>query len=111
MFNSCVFRIGILWIKIITAIYDTHMRLFFESATGNFTILVVECSYWVFVSGYSEGDFITTIATFNATFMPVFNFFSHPIFAVIIYVGFKIKILSVYSSYFSAPATSNENIF
>jgi len=68
-------------------------------------------SYWVFIAGNSERDFIAAMVAFNIAVVPVFNFFSHSIFATIIYVGFKIKILFVYSSYFSTSVTANENIF
>ena len=92
--------IGVIWIKIITAIDDAHVRLFFEVATINFTVFVIERSYRILIARYPKGDFIAAVVAFNIAVVPVFNFFSHSIFATIIHIGFKIKILFVYSGYF-----------
>lgn len=47
--------IGVIWIKIITAIDDTHVRLFFEVATINFTVFVIERSYRILIARYPKG--------------------------------------------------------
>jgi len=107
----CKSKVCVIKVKISLAIYDSHVRFFLKLTSHYFVIFVIKCAYGIFIARYSEGDFITALSTFNVALVIKFDFFTHSIIAMIIYIGLKINICFVYFTNFPTSTTADNDIF